>query len=156
MSPSTPSNTCWLSSNVFFLSNLNKCFKTKPELKCQNEVHIFEISFLWKHQFLCLHYWDYLTNIWHNTWRCRRTTKLYTVHLCKCACMTCVTAIYCHWKWRTFVKLTEINLINTAIIAISTMTRLVNFLFKKHYAFFEFVACPLEQGQVLNLTNILP
>ena len=74
----------------------------------------------------------------------KNIAKFYTVHLCKCACMTCVTAIYCHWKWRTFVKLTEINLINTAIIAISTMTRIVNFLFKKHYAFFECEACPLE------------
>ena len=67
---------------------------------------------------------------------------MYTVHLSKCACMTCVTAIYCHWKWRTFVKLTEINLINTAIIAIFTMTRIVNFLFKNHYAFSECKAYP--------------
>ena len=23
---------------------------------------------LWKHQFLCFHYWDYLTNFWRNNW----------------------------------------------------------------------------------------
>ena len=40
-------------------------FKTKRELKWT----IFEISFLWKHQSLCFHYWDYLTNFWHNNWR---------------------------------------------------------------------------------------
>ena len=28
---------------------------------------IFEISFLWKHQYFCFHYWDYLTNILHLT-----------------------------------------------------------------------------------------
>ena len=30
---------------------------------------IFEISFLWKHQHLCFHDWEYLTNFWHNNWR---------------------------------------------------------------------------------------
>ena len=30
---------------------------------------IFEISFLWKHQSLCFHYWDYLTNFWRNNSR---------------------------------------------------------------------------------------
>ena len=30
---------------------------------------IFEISFLWKHQYLCFHYWDYLTNFWRNKWQ---------------------------------------------------------------------------------------
>ena len=29
---------------------------------------IFEISFLWKHQCLCFHYWDYLTKILCNIW----------------------------------------------------------------------------------------
>ena len=27
------------------------------------------ISFLWKHQCFCFHYWDYLTNFWRNNWR---------------------------------------------------------------------------------------
>ena len=30
---------------------------------------VFEISFLWKYQYLCFHYWDYLTNFWCNNWR---------------------------------------------------------------------------------------
>ena len=29
---------------------------------------IFEISFLWKHQSSCFHYWDYLTNFCCNNW----------------------------------------------------------------------------------------
>ena len=29
----------------------------------------FKISFLWKHQSLCFHYWDYLTNFWRNNWQ---------------------------------------------------------------------------------------
>ena len=36
-------------------------FNTKRELKMP-KCTIFEISFLWKHQFLCFHYRDYLTN----------------------------------------------------------------------------------------------
>ena len=27
-----------------------------------------KVSFLWKHQFLCLHYRDYLMNFWRNNW----------------------------------------------------------------------------------------
>ena len=30
---------------------------------------IFKVFFLWKHQFLCFHLWDYLTNLWRNNWR---------------------------------------------------------------------------------------
>ena len=29
---------------------------------------IFEILFLWNQQYLCFHYWDYLTNFWRNNW----------------------------------------------------------------------------------------
>ena len=42
-------------------------FKTKRELKCQNE--LFWSIILWKYQCLCFHYWDYLTSFWHNNWR---------------------------------------------------------------------------------------
>ena len=30
---------------------------------------IFEIEFLWKHQSLCFHYWDYLMNVWCTNWQ---------------------------------------------------------------------------------------
>ena len=30
---------------------------------------IFEVSFPWKHQCFCFHYWDYLTKIWRNNRR---------------------------------------------------------------------------------------
>ena len=32
-------------------------------------MNCFWISFLWKHQCFCFHYWHYLTNIWRNNWR---------------------------------------------------------------------------------------
>ena len=53
-----------LEIKTFIRSGVSVVFKTKHELKCQNEM-----SFLRKHQFLCFHYWDYLTNFWRNNWR---------------------------------------------------------------------------------------
>ena len=32
-------------------------------------MNYFWTSFLWKHQCLCFHYWDYLMNIWRNIWQ---------------------------------------------------------------------------------------
>ena len=43
-------------------------YRTKRELKCQNKL-FFEIEFLWKHQSLCFHYWDYLMNVWRTNWQ---------------------------------------------------------------------------------------
>ena len=39
------------------------CLQDKPWIKMPKWT-IFEISFLWKHQCLCCHYWDYLTKFW--------------------------------------------------------------------------------------------
>ena len=44
------------------------CLQGKAWIKMPKWI-IFEISFLWKHKFLCFHYWDYLTNFWRNNWR---------------------------------------------------------------------------------------
>ena len=42
-------------SNENINTGVSVVFKTKRELKCQNEL-FFEISFLWKHQCLFFHY----------------------------------------------------------------------------------------------------
>ena len=43
-------------------------FQDKTWIKMP-KLTIFEISLLWRHKSFCFHYWDYLTNIWHNNWR---------------------------------------------------------------------------------------
>ena len=56
------------SSNNLSNENINTGVSDKTWIKMP-KLTIFEISFLWKHQFLCFHYWDYLTNFWHNNWQ---------------------------------------------------------------------------------------
>ena len=55
-------------SSLFLLSNLREKFQDKRWIKIPKWT-IFEISFLWKHQSLNFHYWDYLTNFWRNNWQ---------------------------------------------------------------------------------------
>ena len=51
-----------LSWNIYFRL-LRKTWSKMPKWST------FEVSFLWKHQCFCFHYWDYLTNNWRNKWR---------------------------------------------------------------------------------------
>ena len=55
-------------SNENINTSVSVVFKTKHELKCQNELHIFEVSFLRKHQCLYFHSWDYFRNFWPKNW----------------------------------------------------------------------------------------
>ena len=51
-------------NNLFFCCCLqHKTWITMPKWT------IFVISFLWKHEYFCFHYWDYLTNFWCNNWQ---------------------------------------------------------------------------------------
>ena len=60
------------SSNNLSYENINigvsVVFKTKHELKCQNELYL-KYLFSGNTRGFFFHYWDYLTNIWRNNWQ---------------------------------------------------------------------------------------
>ena len=77
----------------------------KRELKCQNELFL-KSHFSWS-QSLCFYYWYYLTNFWHDNWRCRKTLLMFAnVYLSKVVNFGYIAIRYLDF----FFILTKINL----------------------------------------------